>query len=168
MGHFYQERQCSVLIRVQKKQGGNKAEKGRGWWGKVLPSWGTDVQIEIQQRSNSRGRKRDGTGQKKIKNKMKTQQLWLGFIGLLPPVLYLFPAPPPPNPVAAGDEDWRELTLSCHMREMCHFCNNPLSRRLLCRLQFVGCHLLALLICFTHCCGMAEVRPLIPNEVLVF
>lgn len=84
----------SVLFWLErKKQGGNKAKKGRGWLGKVLPSWGTDVQIEIQQRSNSRGRKRDGTGKK---NKMKKQQLWLGFIALLPPCALSFLCLPPP------------------------------------------------------------------------
>lgn len=89
MGHFYQERQCSVLIRVwKKKQGGNKAKKGWGWWGKVLPSWGTDVQIEIQQRSKSRGRKRDRTWNKEQDE--KTTTLIRVYCPLSPPVLYLF------------------------------------------------------------------------------
>lgn len=64
----------SVLFWLErgKKQGRNKAGKERGWLGKVLPSGGTDVQIERQRRSNSGGRKRDGAGKKRQDEKTTT------------------------------------------------------------------------------------------------
>lgn len=77
------------------------------------------------------------------------------FIFALPP-----PPPPTPPPVVARDEDWRELTLSCHMREVCRFRNNPVSLQLLVR------RLLSPPDVFNMLYRMAAVTHQIPNKAM--